>query len=153
MAVRAKFNPRHPEKYMGSTSNIWARSSWEIRFMTFCDSNPSVLKWASEEVKIPYIKPTDGRVHYYFPDFIIVYKDKTGNVQREIIEIKPLKETKLTARSSEYDKLAIAINEAKWTAANAFAESHNMKFRIMTEATLFAGGVPAKKARVIRKKK
>lgn len=153
MAARGRFKPKNPGKYMGNAGEIFFRSSWEIRFMEFCDKTPSVLKWASEEVKIPYVKPTDGRVHYYFPDFVIVYRDKMGNIQREIIEIKPLKETKLTARSTEHDKLAIAINEAKWAAAGAFAESHNMKFRIMTEATLFAMGVPPKITRAKRKTK
>lgn len=135
---------------MGDLSKVFFRSSWELRFMTFCDSNPSVLKWASEEVKIPYVKPTDGKVHHYFPDFIIVYQDNNGQIQREIIEIKPLKETKITNRSSEYDKLAVIINEAKWEAATAFAASHNMKFRILTEASMFAGGMPPKQNKAVK---
>jgi hypothetical protein len=49
-----------------------------------------------------------------------------------------------------YDKLAVVINEAKWEAATAFAASHNMKFRILTEASMFAGGVPAKRNKAVK---
>ena len=123
------------------------RSSWELSVCKFFDSHPSVYKWGSEEIKIPYIKPTDNRVHYYFPDFIVVYKDKDGNLIKELVEVKPLKESVLTDKSSNYDKLAIAVNHAKWAAAEAFCAQNGMKFRVLTEQSIFAGGAkrPANK--------
>lgn len=140
MALRARFIPKNPGKYLGNPANIFCRSSWELSVCKFFDSHPSVFKWGSEEIKIPYIKPTDNRVHYYFPDFIVVYKDKEGNLIKELVEVKPLKESVLTDRSSNYDKLAIAVNHAKWAAAEAFCAANGMKFRVLTEQSIFAGG-------------
>lgn len=147
MAARGRFKPENPGKYIGNSSQVLFRSSWEIRFMTFCDRNPSVLKWASEEVAIPYIKPTDNKRHLYYPDFLMIVKDKDNVIRKYIIEIKPLKETMITARSSVYDKLAVAVNTAKWEAAQAFCDKNGFIFKVMTEADMFAGGVPAKKRR------
>lgn len=119
--------------------------------MRYFDSNPAVLKWASEEFSIPYIKPTDMRVHQYFPDFVIVYKNKAGAIVKEILEIKPLKESLHENAKSEHDKIALAINIAKWQAADAFATKHGMKFRVITEKSLFVQG-PAKKKQSARRK-
>ncbi len=139
MAARGRFIPKNPGKYLGDPNRIFFRSSWEIRVMKEFDTNPSVYKWGSEEIKIPYIKPTDNRVHHYYPDFLVVYKDSNGEVIKEIVEVKPLKETVLTAKSSMYDKMQIVINEAKWDAAAAFAASHGMRFRVLTEVSIFGG--------------
>ena len=81
---------------------------------------------------------------FYFPDALVIYKDKTGAVRKEIIEIKPLKETVLTNKSSTYDRINIAINEAKWKAAIAFAQQHGLEFRVLTEASIFKNAAPAK---------
>ena len=62
--------------------------------MVFCDNNPSILEWGSEEVIIPYRCPTDGRVHRYFPDFYIKVRERTGQITKYIIEVKPKKQTK-----------------------------------------------------------
>lgn len=142
--AKGRFIPKNPEKYMGDASKIIFRSSWELNALKFFDSSPSVLRYASEEIKIPYIKPTDGRIHHYYPDFLIVYKDKTGKIVKELLEIKPLKEVKLTKKSTVYDKVSIAINEAKWKAATAFAMQHGLTFRILTEASIFKNKAPQK---------
>jgi len=142
--AKGRFIPNNPAKYMGDPNKIIFRSSWELNALKFFDSSPSILKYASEEIKIPYIKPTDGRIHHYFPDFLIVYKDKYGQIRKELLEIKPLKEVRLTKKSTVYDKVAIAINEAKWKAATAFALQHGMTFRILTEASLFKNKAPQK---------
>lgn len=105
--------------------------------MQFFDTHPGVFKWNSEEISIPYIKPTDGKVHRYFPDFYVVYVDKSGNQMAELIEVKPLKEVIITERSSQYDIMNIAINEAKWAAAREFCAAHNMTFRVLTEVSIF----------------
>lgn len=140
--LNGRFIPKHPEKYMGDPSKIFFRSSWELTALKFFDTSPSILKYASEEIKIPYIKPTDGRIHNYYPDFLIIYKDKQGQIKKELLEIKPLKEVKLTNKSSVYDKVSIAINEAKWKAATAFALQHGLTFRILTEASIFRNAKP-----------
>jgi hypothetical protein len=136
------FTPKHPEKYLGDVKKICWRSSWELRFMQFCDMNPNILRWASEEFSIPYIKPTDGRVHRYFPDFYIEFRSKDGTICKEVIEIKPHKEAVWAQGSKNkdvYTKLALVINEAKWEAAVKFCEARGLKFRVLTEKSLFKG--------------
>jgi len=119
--------------------------------MKFLDSSSAVVKWGSEEIKIPYIKPTDNKVHHYYPDFFVIYRDKNGELIKELIEVKPLKETLLEKAKSDYDKVALIINVAKWKAAEAFAAQHGMKFRVITERSMFAQG--QQKPKATRKKK
>jgi hypothetical protein len=142
--AKGRFILKNPTKYIGNANNVFFRSSWELRAMQFFDMSPSILRWGSEEIKIPYIKPTDGKIHYYYPDFLIVYKDKNGQIKQELLEIKPLKEVKISKKSTLYDKVSIAINEAKWKAATAFALQNGMTFRILTEASIFKNAKPIK---------
>ena len=88
-SIKSKFKPSNPDKYMGDPSNIICRSSWERKFCNWCDKQPNVLKWASEEFSIPYVSPADGKVHRYFPDFWI--KKRSGRCI--LIEVKPYKQT------------------------------------------------------------
>lgn len=134
------FYPKWPEKYVGDVNNITFRSSWEKSFMDFCDNNQAIEKWGSEELAIPYVKPTDGRVHKYIPDFFIIYTNSAGKQIKEIVEIKPLKEARLTKKSSDYDKVAYAINMAKWEAAKQFCNQNGLAFRVLTENSLFRTG-------------
>ena len=62
------------DKYVGSNKPIY-RSSWELKFFRWCDSNPNVLEWTSESICIPYTSPLDGRVHRYFVDNTVVIKE------------------------------------------------------------------------------
>ena len=94
MSYSGKFRPSNYLKYKGNPSNIVYRSLWELKFMNYCDKNENILEWGSEELWIPYISPKDDRVHRYFPDFYIKYKNRHGNIQKSLIEIKPLKQTK-----------------------------------------------------------
>jgi hypothetical protein len=71
--IQGKYKPRHPEKYRGNIKDICYRSSFELEFMNWCDNTPSIIEWASEEVAIPYLKPTDNRIHTYYLDFWIKY--------------------------------------------------------------------------------
>lgn len=71
--IQGKYKPRHPEKYRGNIKDICYRSSFELEFMNWCDNTPSIIEWASEEIAIPYLKPTDNRIHTYYLDFWIKY--------------------------------------------------------------------------------
>merc|ERR1711991_574017 len=93
MAYSGFYKPVNPGKYRGNPTNIVYRSLWERKFMVFCDNNPSIVEWGSEEIIIPYRAP-DGKVRRYFPDFYIKVKEKTGKLTKYIIEIKPKKQTK-----------------------------------------------------------
>jgi|TARA_B100002019_G_C21057275_1_gene492292 hypothetical protein len=103
--------------------------------MVYCDTNPDIVEWGSEEIIIPYISPVDGKRHRYFPDFYI----KTSNNEKFIIEIKPKKYTKPPKKPSRVTKRFIyethewGRNQAKWKAANELCERHGWKFLIMTE--------------------
>jgi hypothetical protein len=135
--MKGRFIPKHPEKYIGDPSKIYGRSSWEFTLFKYFDTTPAVLRWASEEFSIPYLSPLDNKVHQYYPDAFVVYRDKSGGVKKEIIEIKPYKETVLTPKASDQDKLALLVNTAKWKAASDFAQSNGFTFRVITERTLF----------------
>jgi hypothetical protein len=143
---KGRFIPHNPQKYVGDPNNIWYRSSWEKRMLLWLDRNNAVLKYSSEELAIPYINPVAvdafGRqkISHYYPDFIVMYQDKTGAVKKEIIEVKPLRETMLTPGMSNRDKQIYAVNRAKWAAADDFAKRNNATFRIVTEASLFHQG-------------
>ena len=89
MAYKGKFKPKNRTKYKGDPDKIIYRSLWELRFMRYLDSTPSILKWSSEEVVVPYRSPIDGRRHRYFPDFWIRVKTSDGSVKESLIEIKP----------------------------------------------------------------
>jgi len=138
--AQGKFYPKNPNKYVGKKNPTY-RSSWEWAFMNFCDNNPAVLQWASESVSIPYKNPFDGRNTIYVPDFFIVYTDRNGAKNAELIEIKPKKQTTLEAAGrSKKDQASAILNAAKWQAANAYARQNRIKFRVVTEEELFHQG-------------
>ena len=134
--AQGKFQLQNPQKYVGNKTPTY-RSGWEHVFMTFCDNNPSVLQWASEAVQIPYRDPLTGRQTVYVPDFFIQYVDKFSKMHVELIEIKPSTETTMESARSYRDKLMVAINMAKWAAADAWARANNMRFRVVTEYDIF----------------
>ena len=113
------------------------RSSWEYTFCTFCDNNPAVIQWASEAITIPYRNPVSGKNTIYIPDFLVVYEDKNQKKHTELIEIKPSTEVTMESAKSYRDKLMVAINMAKWAAADAWARANNIRFRVVTEYDIF----------------
>lgn len=139
MAAHGLFRPKNPQKYVGNVNRIAFRSSWEVSFMKWLDANDAIIRWGSEELFIPYVSPKDGRVHRYFPDIVVLYKHKDGSIRKEIVEIKPYKETIETPRMSPRDAEAIMINRAKWAAAAEFAARNGASFRVVTEKTLWSG--------------
>jgi hypothetical protein len=133
------FLPKNPSKVIGKGA-IKYRSSWEQVFMNFCDNNPNVVNWGSEVLRIPYRNPITKKNTIYIPDFIVSYVDRNGRPHTEVIEIKPLKESVMERARSPRDKIMLAINMAKWQAAQAFCANNNMVFRLVTEQQLFATG-------------
>ena len=132
------YKPTNPKKYVGNPNNIVYRSLLERRFMVYCDTNPGIVNWASEELPIRYYNPIDKKYHRYFPDFII----KTDKNRKMLIEIKPSrqcvrpkppnKKTKSYMRESfEFIK-----NKAKWSAASKYADDNGAVFKIITEKDL-----------------
>ena len=134
------FNPVNKDKYKG-TLPILYRSSYELRYMRWCDHNPNVISWGSESIIIPYPNPLTGRTSRYFVDCNVTIKNKNGEIRKYLIEIKPSIQTQppkpgkktrsLLRRQAEYVK-----NQAKWKAASEWAKKKNYEFTILTEKHL-----------------
>ena len=140
MAYSGVYKPANPKKYKGNPTKIIYRSLWERKFMVFCDNNPSIIEWGSEEIIIPYRCPTDGRVHRYYPDFYIKLKNKDNIVSKYLIEVKPKRQVngpvekpKRKTAAWRREVSTYIKNRAKWEAAENFCDDRQMKFLILTE--------------------
>jgi hypothetical protein len=157
-----RFTPSHPEKYRGDPSRIFYRSGWELTCMMKFDTNPNVLEWGSEEVRIPYRSALDEareryelsnfgrtrrRVHTYFVDFYVKIRRKDGSEGRLLIEVKPKSQLSEPLRQDykgrnaegrfRRDHNAWLVNRAKWKAAAEYAADRGMQFEIYTEERIF----------------
>lgn len=137
MAYKTWYKPTNIKKYIGNPNNIVCRSLWERNVCKFLDENASILKWSSEEIAIPYTHPLDSKIHNYYPDFMVQFKNNEG-LQTWIIEIKPKKQTLLRENATKNEKIIWSVNTAKWTAAKKYCEKNNITFKILTEQELFS---------------
>ena len=120
---------RNRHKYKGVIEPLIYRSSWEHKFMIYCDNSVSIWKWSYERIRVPYM--FNGKSKSYLPDFWIRRKD--GEF---LIEIKPIKQTKPPKSKSKIESHQYKINRSKWQAAKSFCEKYNMNFMILTENTI-----------------
>ena len=136
------YKPRNPDKYNGDPNNIIYRSSWERMCMVYFDNNPNVLQWGSEEVIVPYRSPIDGRLHRYYPDFLIKVLTSKGDTDTILIEVKPYSQTQPPIVRSRKTKKYInevatyGINSSKWHFAKEYCKDRGWKFQIITENEL-----------------
>ena len=133
------YKVKNPAKYVGK-NNPKYRSGWEHAFMRFCDTNDNILQWASESINIPYRNPITGKQSIYVPDFLITYRDKNNQLKAEMIEIKPKKQSVLESKQSARDRAVVAVNYAKWDAAQKWSKANGLYFRIITEDQIFHQG-------------
>ncbi len=139
-----KFQKPHDEymkSFNESTGEVLSKSSLELKTIQYCDLNPNVLKFSLEPFAIKYIKPTDNKVHRYYPDVLIAFKNKTFLVEiKSSAETKPPKPPKkITSKSSKnYSKAVMTykINSAKWKAASKFCKEKGIEFIFITEKEL-----------------
>ena len=142
MSYKGKYKPSYPEKYKGDPTNIIYRSLWERKFCVYCDLNENILEWSSEEKFIPYRSPLDGKIHRYFPDFLIKVKESNGSIKKYMIEIKPSKQTVPPIKPQRQTKRYIsevyeyAKNQSKWEAAKEWCEDRGYEFKVITENEL-----------------
>ena len=142
MSYKGRYRPNNPLKYKGDYRNVIYRSLWELKFMKYCDSNPNILEWGSEEFFLPYRSPIDNKVHRYFPDFYIKVKENTGKIKKMIIEVKPKRQCmepkpqKKKTRGYIYEVREYAKNQAKWKAAHEYCLDRGLEFKILTENEL-----------------
>ena len=136
-----KFIPRNTKKYKGNVTGIIYRSSYELKFMNWCDISDSVIEWGSEEIVIPYISPLDNRVHRYFVDFYVKVSSK-DKIRYCLVEVKPFRftqEPKIPKRKTKRFLNEVkqwGVNISKWEAAKEFCLDRNWEFMIITEKEL-----------------
>jgi hypothetical protein len=143
MALQGYFKPKNPNKYKGDPTQIVYRSGWELKFMLYLDSRPEIISWSSEEVIIPYRSPIDGKVHRYFPDFLVTKINKEGKKETALIEVKPSSQTvpPKKTKGKPTKKFITEVktwgtNEAKWKAAIEYCKDKGWTFHIFTEKDL-----------------
>lgn len=136
--AQGKYTIKNPYKYVGKGQPTY-RSSWEFKFMEFCDNNESVLKWASEAIQIPYRNPFTNKNTVYIPDFFIVYEDKDKIKHAELIEIKPKNQTIMESAKSHKEKAQVVLNMHKWNAAKNYCAANGLVFRVINEQHIFQG--------------
>lgn len=153
----------HPEKCVTLGENVY-RSDWERRLMDWFDRSPSVVRWGSEPISVPYLNPIanfnycvshglDPKNPRYWKkmnyniDFWAEMVDTNNVVTKYFIEVKPYAQTiepkapKDGAKVADYKKYneqmkTYLVNQQKWLAMEQFCEEHGCKFMKVTEHTL-----------------
>lgn len=108
------------------------RSSYERKFIYWCERNPKVKYWGSECVSIPYILLTDKTTHTYYPDYIL----ELHNGEKWVVEIKPYSQTQRPMNENGWLWDSYTRNMSKWVAAKKFCDDRGYKFKILTEKTI-----------------
>jgi len=138
MAYKGKYQIKNTTKYLGDPTKVVYRSLWERQAFKWCENNPRVKRWNSEEIVVPYKCKTDGKLHRYFVDLLVEFDNK----DIILVEIKPKKETVAPKEPSRKTKryirevMTYAKNTSKWTAADQYAKHKGWKFQVWTEDTL-----------------
>ena len=151
MAYKGKYKVQNKDKYKGDVKNVVYRSMWERYCFKWCDLNDDIEAWSAEEVVIPYLYEVDNKVHRYFVDLLIKFR-QGGTF---LIEIKPAKETVPPAgnrKTKRYlqESLTYIKNKNKWKAANEFALDRGWKFEVWTEDTLEKLGIKPKSTKPLK---
>lgn len=144
---------------LNSQGGVFYRSSWEKIIMTWLDSKPEIIKWGSENLKIPYqMTHFDGgdvriKEHCYYPDFYYEMRTPGGELRKVVVEVKPqkeynmvlaLNEGRLTVpqntgkklKNFEYDLKTAYKNKNKWETMISWCSKKGYEFIIITEEHL-----------------
>ena len=144
------YSPVNPSKWIlteafdsKGEAGIKYRSSWEYKFMRFCDHNDNIIKVNSEGMIIPYYSPVDNKMHKYYMDFML----ETSGGKVWLIEVKPRNQCfppkppkNNTEKSANNYRKAIetfTVNQAKWEATEVLCKEKGWIFKIITEKDLF----------------
>lgn len=135
------FIPQRPIKCMNimevaDIDAIVYRSSWELKFMEWLDTNDVVTRWGSEIIDIIYMNPLKKKTSIYRPDFYIEYIDNKKQLQKYLIEIKPMSQSKLSEAKDGYDRLRVCQNAYKWMQAIKYCKKRGITFKVLTEYDL-----------------
>ena len=142
MAYKGKYTIKNTKKYLGDPTKVIYRSLWERQAFKWCESNPRVKKWNSEEIVVPYKCKTDNKLHRYYVDLLV----ELDNKDIILVEIKPKRETvppKGKRKTKRYIKEVTTYikNTSKWEAAAQYANHKGWKFQVWTEDTLANLGI------------
>lgn len=139
---KGKYKIKKPEKYEGNTTEVVYRSLWERAVFVWCERNPSVANWSSEEVIIPYYDVGKGKPRRYHMDMKITFTDG----RTILVEVKPKKQMKPPSKRlkrARYleEKATYVTNTCKWTAAEQYTKARGWGFQIWNEDTLKKMGI------------
>jgi|TARA_B110000285_G_scaffold231440_1_gene300178 hypothetical protein len=151
MAYSGKYSVINKSKYKGDANGVIYRSLWEKHTFAWCDKNPKIKWWCSEEIVVPYYWEIDKRYHRYFVDLQIAFT--SGDIV--LVEIKPKRQTlppKGTRKTKSYlgEAREYVKNMNKWEAAETYAKDRNWHFQIWTEFTLQKMGIMKKQLKPIK---
>ena len=121
------------------------RSSFEYRTYDWCQKTKAVVKWSVETVIVPYFDPIKQKKRRYGGGGGMEVIDKTGNLTKYLVEIKPESMCKPPKPGRKKTKTLLQeqatwmTNQAKWQAAEQFAKERGWKFILLTENDIFSG--------------
>lgn len=102
------------------------RSGWELALMEWFDREPTVVSYAYEPVKVPYLSSARARkFRNYLPDFVV---ELVGG-RKIMVEVKPSK------------KLLHAQVQKKLAAARVWCAERGLELQVITEVDLRLLGV------------
>jgi hypothetical protein len=138
MSYKGRYTIKNKSKYLGDPDAVVYRSLWERQVFRWCEDNPRVKKWNSEEIVVPYKCQIDNRIHRYYVDLLVQLDTK----EIILVEIKPKKQTQPPKQPKRKTKryvnevMTYIKNNDKWNAAQKYADHKGWKFQVWTEDTL-----------------
>jgi hypothetical protein len=139
MPYKTKYLPKNPSKYVGDSNKIICRSLWERKFCKYLDENTSIIRWCSEELRVPYYCPVKKKPCMYYPDFLFE-SNENGEIKTYVVEVKPKKQTKppenKKRKSFAFEMATYLINNSKWESAKKLCDDNGWHFKILTEEDL-----------------
>lgn len=150
--LQKRYDVVNKSKYIGVISDKlpFYRSSWEKRFMYYCDMNTNVIRWASESIVIPYFYEVDQKVHKYVTDFYVEMRTRDGSIKKYVIEVKPSDQVPgMASTKPPKRKTAKALanyknrmetlrkNQSKWDFARKYCQKKGYEFKVITEKDMF----------------
>ena len=150
-----KYKVKNPKTYKGNINSVEYRSNWEKQCFIFLDGNKDVEWWASEEFVVPYYYDIDKKMHRYFVDLSIKFK----NGKLLLVEVKPKRQTvppkvkRPKSKASLNEAYTWVMNCNKWEAADKIAKDNGWEFVIWTEDDLERFGILKKQPGRMKKLK
>lgn len=133
--VQGYIDPSSCRKLFPSLSRerVIYRSSYEKKFIYYLENSPSIRRWGSECLEIPYFSAIDQKMHRYYPDYLV----ETVGGEVIVVEVKPLSQTHPPVNENDgWGRREWMKNACKWTAAREWCKEKGFKFKILTENTI-----------------